>query len=227
MNLGPYELNTIVTGDARELSEVIPDESVNLIFCDPIYQNIEDYRWLAKIAARVLKPGGNLIAQSGSVWRYECEAAMRDSNLEPMPLLAEVFPFAHSPVYKYKVNMRWKPYLWFSKGNRIGDWVFTAHIGNRGMGRQNNGRPVSKIYFEWGDSESCYIEYIHAFTNPNDIIVDFFCGGGTTCVVAKALGLNYWACEIDPETANKARLRVEMTQPPLFIMQPEQAELGI
>ena len=35
--LGPYDLNTIITGDARELAKAIPDESVDLIFTDPVY----------------------------------------------------------------------------------------------------------------------------------------------------------------------------------------------
>jgi len=47
--------NQIVTGDARVLAERIPDESIDLIFTDPVYQNIDDYRWLAETAARVLK----------------------------------------------------------------------------------------------------------------------------------------------------------------------------
>jgi DNA modification methylase len=35
--LGPYELNTIMTGDARELAKAIPDESVDLLVEDPPY----------------------------------------------------------------------------------------------------------------------------------------------------------------------------------------------
>jgi DNA modification methylase len=50
MTLGPYKLGFnsdenvgIYTGDARELSRAIPDESVDLIFTDPVYDRIEDY----------------------------------------------------------------------------------------------------------------------------------------------------------------------------------------
>lgn len=51
-------INQIITGDARELAKQIPDESVDMVFTDPVYENIDDYRWLAETAARVLKPGG-------------------------------------------------------------------------------------------------------------------------------------------------------------------------
>jgi predicted methyltransferase len=33
--LGPYELDSIVTGDARELARVLPDESVDMVLTDP------------------------------------------------------------------------------------------------------------------------------------------------------------------------------------------------
>ena len=47
--LGPNDENQgIYTGDARELAEAIPDESVDLIFTDPVYDRIDDYRWLAE-----------------------------------------------------------------------------------------------------------------------------------------------------------------------------------
>ena len=53
--IGPYELDRIITGDARELAKAIPDESVDLIFTDPPYPRefLPLYGWLAETAARV------------------------------------------------------------------------------------------------------------------------------------------------------------------------------
>ena len=53
-----------------------------------------------------------------------------------------------------------------------------------------------------------------------DIILDPFCGGGTTAVVAKQLGRNFIAFEIDPATADIARKRLELVQP---LLMPEEA----
>ena len=39
------------------------------------------------------------------------------------------------------------------------------------------------------------------------------------------LGRNYLAFEIDPDTAELARERVRITQPPLFVPEPEQITL--
>ena len=37
---------------------------------------------------------------------------------------------------------------------------------------------------------------IKASSNENDIVADFFCGSGTTCVVAKKLNRKYIGCDI-------------------------------
>jgi hypothetical protein len=41
------------------------------------------------------------------------------------------------------------------------------------------------------------------------------------------LGRNFIASEIDPETAERARLRLEQTQVPLFVLEPEQAAMEL
>ena len=56
MQIGAYPLNTVIQGDSRELAKSIPDESVDLIFTDPVYENIDDYAWLSETAQRILKP---------------------------------------------------------------------------------------------------------------------------------------------------------------------------
>ena len=37
---------------------------------------------------------------------------------------------------------------------------------------------------------------IKSSSNEGDLVADFFCGSGTTCVVAKELGRNYLGCDI-------------------------------
>lgn len=39
---------------------------------------------------------------------------------------------------------------------------------------------------------------ISAFSNEGDVVADFFCGSGTSMVVAKELGRQYIGCDINP-----------------------------
>lgn len=61
-------LNKIMVGDARKLSAAIPDESVDLVFTDPVYDRIDDYKWLAREAKRVLKPNSAALIFHGIQW---------------------------------------------------------------------------------------------------------------------------------------------------------------
>lgn len=40
---------------------------------------------------------------------------------------------------------------------------------------------------------------VKAFSNEGDVVADFFCGSGTSLVVAKELGRNYMGCDINPK----------------------------
>lgn len=68
-----------------------------------------------------------------------------------------------------------------------------------------NEKPVSLI-----------MKFINAHTATGDIILDPFCGSGTTCVAAKKLGRCWIGIEIDPGYAEIARRRVASTPKPLF-----------
>lgn len=46
-------------------------------------------------------------------------------------------------------------------------------------------------------------------TQPNDLVVDFFVGGGSTCVAAKEIGRQYIGIEINPKWAKIAQDRLD------------------
>lgn len=116
-HLGPYLLgpndtpeNGIYTGDARELAKAIPDESVDLIFTDPVYWQHNDYEWLAMLGARVLVEGGNLIAQAGNPDIPKLLPLM-EKHLAYNRILCEKFPVATQAYRDAMCFVGWKPHL--------------------------------------------------------------------------------------------------------------------
>lgn len=186
-------------GDFRELGEMVADDSIDLIFCDPPYgyEHIADYEALAIFAARVLKPGASLICYSGQsvlpdVFRvmtphinYHWTIALQHSG--------NTQAFAGKFVF-----IGWKPLLWFVKGKRRDENYLADFIkGN-----------MDKQYHEWGQGESEAAYYIEHLTQESELVCDPFTGGGTTLMAAKKLNRQYLGFEIDEITANIAARRL-------------------
>lgn len=226
MELGPYLLgpndtqtNGIYTGDARELAKAIPDESVDLIFTDLVYDRIDDYRWLAEAAARVLKSGAFLFALSGGYYFEQIFDVMRQYlqfywlNAVYMRSVSNI-----GTIWPKSISVRWKPVLWFSKGSG-GKHKFVSDGISYSV--------ADKRFHGWGQSEQWCWYWLQELTNDEMFILEPFTGGGTVPAVCKMLGRRYLAFEIDPDTAEIARKRVRETQPPLFVPQNEQISLAL
>ena len=55
--------------------------------------------------------------------------------------------------------------------------------------------------------------FVQAFTDPGEVVADFFCGSGTTVLAAARLGRKWLACEISEEAIRITRERMRV---PLF-----------
>lgn len=203
--LGPYELNSIITGDACELAKGIPDESIDLIFTDPVYQRIDDYRWLAEMAARTLKQGGSVIAFCAHHLTIPCGAQMLP-YLDAAPVLEHYLSSRTiGRLFSHSVQCNVMPALWFTKGSPTNKW----------MALQQADYLTGKRGHKWGKAELMILYRLVKFTEVGDIVLDPFVGGGTTPAVCKMLNRRWLAFEIEPDVADQARQRVANTQPPL------------
>ena len=50
-------------------------------------------------------------------------------------------------------------------------------------------------------------------TDPGDVVLDLFAGGGSAAIAAKQLGRRYVGCDIDPDYVNATNRRYEEAQP--------------
>lgn len=63
------------------------------------------------------------------------------------------------------------------------------------LGNCNNER----VDYDTQKPKALLEKIITASSNENDVVADFFCGSGTTLVVAKELGRQYIGCDINPK----------------------------
>jgi hypothetical protein len=223
----------IYTGDARILSEQIPDESVDLIFTDPIYDRIDDYRWLAETAARVLKPDRACLVWIGIGHMFRVLRAMCCYLTYRWTL---DLVLVGTPLFYGRLGCKTQRCLWFDKGyflphKMIFDSTtinaYNKPKTNRKLWKDSmRGESKARGYkTDWGKDVRANSRYIDAFLVNGGVGVDFFTGGGTVPAVCKMLGRHWLAFEIDPATADTARERIYNTKVPLFVPEPEQTAM--
>lgn len=214
MQLGTLELNVIHTGDARELSLQIPDNSIDLIFTDPIYDRIEDYIWLAQTAKRILKPQGAILVWSNGKWHRENANWLECGGLKYRWDFGCIRRGGKDPLYG-KIIGATNRLLWLdiNKDSRMRDYLQDGY--------SSISNPAAKLH-RWAKSPQFTAQAIKAFSDQDSIIFDPFAGGGTVPAVCKMLNRNFLACEIEPETAEQARARLIQTMPLLEAQMQEE-----
>lgn len=166
----------LIHSDIADLT--IDDCSVDAIVTDPPYpaEYLPVYADLADLANRVLKPGGSAFVMCGQSYLPEIMAIMAE-RMTYNWTLAYLTPGGQAPqIWQRKVNTFWKPVLWFTKGAYNGKWL--------GDVCKSDVNDNDKRFHFWGQSTSGMIDLIERCTNAGDLVLDPFCGGGTTGIAA-------------------------------------------
>ena len=202
------QMNTIITGDCREILPTLPDKSFQLAFADPPYWVGFDYgektdkemeyinpdflvSELLRVSDCVLvTPGnGNQHLYPNSVWQvaWNKPAAM-----------------GYSKIGGWAV---WEPILVYGKPvKRVGNDAVTVPLKAQADADYHTCPKPLKL-MNW---------IVEKFTNPGDKILDPVCGSGTTLKAAKQLSREYLGIEIDPKIVKLSLERLANTQPPLL-----------
>jgi len=181
----------LILADVADGLPEVADDSVDFIITDPPYPQdyLHTYSDLSKLALRVLKPGGSLLAMAGQSYLPEVMSRLAEC-LDYHWTVAYLTPGGQAvQVWDRKVNTFWKPVLWFTKGEYTGAWIGDV---TRSAVNDND-----KQHHKWGQSESGMADLIERFTTPGDTILDPFVGGGTTAVVAVSLARYVIAADVD------------------------------
>lgn len=207
--------NKIVSGDCRELSKCIPDNSLDLAFVDPPYWVGFDYGdktdkdmsyvdsfWLVNEMMRIAKVA--MITPSiGHMYAYP----------KPTWVIAWYKPAAMGRNFSGGVNS-WEPILVYGKPRVDIDVIKIMVHAQKDAAFHTCPKPLDLMK-----------QIIVNYCPENGTVIDFMCGSGTTCKAAKLLGRNYIGFEIDANIAKLANQRLEQTQIPWFIEKVEQLNL--
>jgi hypothetical protein len=174
------EGDPIRLGDFRDLSVELKDDSVDLVFTDPPYddESLPLYGQMGEVAARVLKPGGSLITYCGHMQLLKAGVALEKHLRFWQPLCClHAGPYAR--LTEFGAVAMFKPMLWFVKGTRSDKHTFIDLVvtGQR-----------EKDHHPWQQAEAEAAYFIETLSPPLGFVVDFFAGGGTTIVAARRLG---------------------------------------
>lgn len=240
MKLGPYELNQIYTGDARELAKDTPDGSIDLLVMDPpyflpvqTYVGTRENGW----ARRTLGDLSVIQTYFDVMFAALCPKLKRSGSAYVF-CDGQSYPVMYRAMFSHFKYVR--PLIWDKVVSYNGyTWRHQHELIAWGEGYE-----ASRIPTGDGDVLTCrgvlQKDRFHPAEKPVALlrrlinkhatavtVLDPYVGSGSTAIAAKLEGRNWIAFEIDPATADLARQRVANTQPPLFISQPQQVELAL
>lgn len=210
------ELNKIYLTNCLDRIKEIDGDSVDFICIDPPYEieyadwdnpNILNWQYLFKEYHRILKNTGNLIIFQG--W----------SNVSKTKEIGEKYFELKNWIIWDRIKCRGatknlasgrEDILWFIKSD---NYTFNKIYSNTpkktgGMGNKNGqkNRCLTNVWYDispvppWSPERvkhptqkplQLMERLVTIFSNQNDLIIDSFCGSGTTCVAAKKLGRNF------------------------------------
>jgi DNA modification methylase len=159
-------------GDSIKRAEtLIAAGSVDLIFTDPPYEKKYHYlyEWLAKEAARALKPNGFLITLAGPYWKHQVMMAL-GKYLDYFYDFILLHRGNTSILWPRRIITGYKSILCYNqKGQK--PLPVTNVLG------KYNGTGGDKRFHKCGQEANFARYYIDIFSREGDLVVDYFSGG--------------------------------------------------
>lgn len=163
-----------------------------LVFTDPPYhdKHVERFRELGEFAMKHLDAGRFLCTYTGKLRLSDCINAVMDAGLDWVWIFSVYHPFSKEKHLGgvYNIAENWRPVLVFRKPGPVWTPTFQQDVIR---GERN------KSHHDWSQDEQTPEQLIQAYTAPGETVLDPFCGGGTTPLVAKRVGRKCFGCDVD------------------------------
>ena len=184
-------------------------ESVDAIITDPPYEKaaIGVYRDLRDLASKVLKPGGHLVALSGSMYLPQLfEQLEGDPDLLWRYLMVVRMVGATAPCHARQMVDGCKPILLYQKvGENKDGQLRVCNIFDSEMKREQEAD-----HHVWQQSLDVFQHLLGKFASPGDVVCDPFLGGGTTGIAAVERGCHFIGADVNGAAVEIAKRRLGM-----------------
>ena len=177
--------------------------TVDAIVTDPPYPEefLGEFDALSEVAARLLKPGGILVAMVGQTHLPQYLERL-SRHLTYRWCCAYLVAGSHARVFGRSFATMWKPLLVFDRNQErrfITRDLFYSVKPDKSVDGQISG---------WGQSETGMLDIVEHLTQSGELVVDPFMGAGTTGIACKQLGRRFVGCDNDPDAVRIARERL-------------------
>jgi ParB family chromosome partitioning protein len=205
-SLSASEIFDLQFGDMKSLGENIADNSIDLIFTDPPYNeaSLSLYGDLARLAERVLKPGGSLITYVGHYALFKINDLIRtNSELVYYWLIIVRHSGSKSRIHARHIWPYYKPLLWYYKPTIEGKVTIYQDLADL-----VESKAVSKDSHEWEQSTIEAEHMIRPLTVEGNIVLDPFMGSGTTGEAVLHLNRRFIGIEVDKVHYTRTKQRL-------------------
>ena len=192
------ETYKLIPGDFRDVT--VEPSSIDAIITDPPYafDYLPLYKDLSEFASIVLKPDAPCLVMIGQSW-LEMALKLLSSKLHYIWTMAFLTPGASVQVFGRKIKSNWKPVIFLVNGKNECEHIKDIFDGGK----------RDKAYHDWGQTESGMAQLIERFTVKGDLILDPFCGAGTTGVAAIQSGRHFIGIDNDEYAIKQAGERLK------------------
>lgn len=214
-------VNNIILGDCYELIKKIPNKSVDLILTDPPYDfHCGSVHNGGIFKTRIVKPGQDIIdlkINNGIDYSIlnEFIRILKHVNIFIWCNKEQIRDYLN---FFCKENISFEILTWhktnptpLTKNTFLPDTEYCLYFREKRKILLNDGYDLKSKYWVTSTNKDDKERYLHPTVKPleiikkqilhatqqNDIILDCFCGSGTTCVAAKETGRKFIGIEID------------------------------
>lgn len=218
-------INEIYLGDAYELIKQVPDKSVDLIVTDPPYEIKGVHNGTGILKNKDRKYIDELMLNDNQIVKG-VELKILGEFVRVMKKINCYIWCNKEQIYDYLTffakerGCNWEMIVWakenpmpFYGSHYLKDKEYCLYFWEKGVKLDTRNYEAAKTVYISRTNKADKNEYDHPTIKPEAIIenlilnssgggqliLDPFCGSGTTCAVAKRLGRNYIGFEIEPK----------------------------